>query len=165
MRANLAMALAKSGQVDKAISETDSLVRALTTQSDNQTAAAVADVAPSIRAELLPRLHYSLALFYELKLKAAEKSPKSSDSATTSALKQRIMSNLSSALAMADPTYHDTQFKGVIWEKIAQFNKEFDPTNTLAIKQAQRESLRIFADRLSLKSIRPTIVCEDEEGF
>jgi len=165
LRANLAMALAKSGQVDKAISETDSLVRALTTQSDNQTAAAVADVAPSIRAELLPRLHYSLALFYELKLKAAEKSPKSSDSATTSALKQRIMSNLSSALAMADPTYHDTQFKGVIWEKIAQFNKEFDPTNTLAIKQAQRESLRIFADRLSLKSIRPTVVCEDEEGF
>jgi hypothetical protein len=137
----------------------------MASQTDHEPSAPVADVAPSIRAELLPRLHYSLAYFYELKLKAAQKSPKNSDSATTSALKQRIMSNLSSALAMADPTYHDTQFKGVIWQKIAQFNKEFDPTNTEAIRQAQRESLRIFADRQSLKSIRPPVICEDEEGF
>ena len=165
LRANLAMALAKSGQVDKAIAITDILIRLMASQTDHEPSAPVGDVAPSIRAELLPRLHYSLAYFYELKLKAAEKSPKSSDSATTSALKQRIMSNLSTALAMADPTYHDTQFKGVIWQKIAQFNKEFDPTNTEAIRQAQRESLRILADRQSLKSIRPPVICEDEEGF
>lgn len=168
LRAKLAMALAKSGQVDQAISQTDSLIAGISTQTDNQTSAAVLDVAPSLRAELLPRLHYSLAYFYELKLKAAEKSPKSSDSAnsaTTSALKQRIMSNLSTALAMAEPTYHDTQFKGIIWQKIAQFNREFDPSNTTAIRQAQHESLRIFTDRQSLKSIRPTVACEDEQGL
>ncbi len=165
LRANLAMALAKSGQVDKAITLTDSLIKLMAYQTDHQSSASAGDMAPSIRAEMLPRLHYSLAYFYELKLKTTDKSQKNLDSATASALKQRIMSNLSTALAMADPTYHDTQFKGVIWKRIAQFNKEFDPTNTLAIQQAQSESLRIFADQQALKSIRPTVVCEDEEGF
>jgi serine/threonine protein kinase len=165
LRANLAMAMAKSGQVDKAITLTDNLVKMMSSQNDQQSSISVAGLAPSIRNEILPRLHYSLACFYELKLKANEKLRKNTDTSANDILKQRVMSNLSTALALAEPTYHDTQFKGVIWEKIAQFNKDFDPTNTDAIDQAKRESTRIFTDRQLVKSIRPTVICEDEEGF
>lgn len=165
LRANLAMAMAKSGQIDKAIALTDNLIKMMSLKNGNQSSIPVAGLAPSIRNEILPRLHYSLACFYELKLKANQKLHANSDSSGNAILKQRILSNLSTALALAEPTYHDTQLKGVIWQKIAQFNKDFDPSNTAAIEQAIRESTHIFADPQLVKSIRPTVICEDEEGF
>lgn len=165
LQANLSTALANSGQVDKAITKTDNIIRLMSAQRDDQSSSEAASLAPTIRNELLPRLHYSLACFYELKLKASAKLHQDSNSSANAILKQRVMSNLSTALALAEPTYHDTQFKGVIWKKIAQFNKDFDPTNTTAIEQANKESERIFTDRQLVKSIRPMVICEDEEGF
>lgn len=165
LQANLATSLAKSGQVDKAITKTDSLIRLMSAQRDDQSSSEAAGLAPSIRNEILPRLHYSLACFYELKLKANERLHKNSNSSANAILKQRVMSNLSTALALAEPTYHDTQFKGVIWKKIAQFNNDFDPYNTTAIEQANKEGMRIFTDRQLVKSIRPMVICEDEAGF
>ncbi|MBP9089447.1 serine/threonine protein kinase [bacterium] len=167
LRANLAMALAKSGQVDKAIDITNNIIKIMNTQNKHHTPSSLAGaiLAPTIRNEILPRLHYSLACFYELKLKANGNSQKDSNSSANTVLKQRVMSNLSTALALAEPTYHDTQFKGVIWEKIAHFNKQFDPSNTAALEQANKEINDIFTDRQLVKSIRPMVICEDEAGF
>lgn len=148
LRAKLAMALADSGEIDKAIEVTEALIDALPS-NQNKTSPPVSFTAPTLRGELLPRLYYQLACFYETKAK--QTSPPGAK------YSRRVMGNLGTALSLTADSLHDRLMRAIILDKIAQFTRTADGGNTPYAKQAAKEAASIKKGPDAYRSIRPTI--------
>lgn len=148
LRAKLAMALAESGEVDKAIEITESLIDTLPSDQ-TKTSPPIAFTAPTIREELLPRLYYALACFYEKK--ANQTNPPGAK------YSRRVIGNLGTALSLTADSLHDRLLRAIILEKTAQFTRTADGGNTPYADRAAKEAASIKKGPDAYRSIRPTI--------
>ncbi|MBK9201642.1 MAG: hypothetical protein IPL73_04210 [Candidatus Obscuribacter sp.] len=148
LRAKLAMALAESGEVDKAIEITESLIDTLPSDQ-TKTSPPIAFTAPTIREELLPRLYYALACFYEKK--ANQTNPPGAK------YSRRVIGNLGTALSLTADNLHDRLLRAIILEKTAQFTRTADGGNTPYADRAAKEAASIKKGPDAYRSIRPTI--------
>ncbi|MBL0188201.1 MAG: protein kinase [Candidatus Obscuribacter sp.] len=151
LRAKLAMALAEANETDKAIEITERLIESVAA-TQTTTTPPIAFAAPTLRDELLPRLYYSLACFYEKK--ANQTSPPGDK------YSRRVMGNLGTALSLAADSLHDRLMRAIILNKMAQFSRTTDGGKTSYADQASKEAANILKGPNAYRSIRPTLLSD-----
>lgn len=151
LRAKLAMALANAGEVDKAIEITERLIESISAMQTS-TNPPIALTAPTLREELLPRLYYSLACFYDKK--ANQTSPPDDK------YSRSVMGNLGTALSLTADSLHDRIMKAIILDKMAQYSHTTDGGNTPYAEQASKEAAKILKGPNAFRSIRPTLLSD-----
>lgn len=151
LRAKLAMALANAGEVDKAIEITERLIESISAMQ-TATNPPIAFTAPTLRDELLPRLYYSLACFYDKK--ANQTSPPDDK------YSRSVMGNLGTALSLTADSLHDRIMRAIILNKMAQYSHTTDGGNTPYADQASKEAANILKGPNAFRSIRPTLLSD-----